>query len=87
MSKGKSFDVFLLRLMAALAFSVLGASVIGVLSLEAYPNPFFFGVFLGVAAAGLTRERQSREEIALIVEPESKEPPVLGTGGVRQARQ
>ncbi len=87
MSKGKSFDVFLLRLMAALAFSFVGASGIGVLSVEAYPNPFFFGVFLGVAAAGLTRERQSREEMALIVEPESKEPPVLGTGGVRQARQ
>ena len=85
MSKGKSFDVFLLRLVASLAFSVLGASILGVLSLEAYPNPFFFGVFLGVMAAGLTRERQSREEIAIIAEPEAEEPPVLG--GVRQATQ
>ncbi|MEE2624045.1 MAG: hypothetical protein VYA46_07445, partial [Verrucomicrobiota bacterium] len=85
MSKGKSFDVFLLRLMASLAFSVLGASILGVLSLEAYPNPFFFGVFLGVMAAGLTRERQSREEIAIIAEPEVEEPPV--PGGVRQASQ
>lgn len=87
MSKGKSFEVFLLRLVASLAYSVLGASMIGVLSLEAYPNPFFFGVFLGVAAAGLTRERQSREESAIIASPEAQEPPVLGPGGVRQASQ
>ena len=87
MSKGKSFEVFLLRLVASLAYSVLGASMIGVLSLEAYPNPFFFGVFLGIAAAGLSRERQSREEIAIIASPEAQEPTVLEPGGIRQASQ
>ena len=86
MSKGASYDVFLLRLVASLAFSILGASVLGVLSLAAYPNPFFFGVFLGVAALGLTRERQGREEAALISGRESGQVTILSPGGVREAQ-
>tara|TARA_B100000900_G_scaffold388895_1_gene381325 strand:- start:585 stop:851 length:267 start_codon:yes stop_codon:yes gene_type:complete len=86
MSAGDSYEVFLLRLVSALAFSILGASVLGVLSLAAYPNPFFFGFFLGVAALGLTRERQDREEAALITGEDSEQATVLAPRGIREAR-
>ena len=78
--------MFLLRLVSSLAFSILAASVLGVLSLTAYPNPFFFGFFLGVAALGLTRERQDREEVALVTGEDSEEATVLSPSGIREAR-
>lgn len=87
MSKGKSVEVLQLRLMASLAFSLLGASALGVLSMEAYPNPYFFGVFLGVVAAGLTRSKQDEEERALTAVVEYDQPPVLAPGPVRPASQ
>ena len=87
MSKGKSVEVLQLRLMASLAFSLLGASALGVLSMEAYPNPYFFGVFLGVLAAGLTRSKQDEEERALTAVVEYDQPPVLAPGPVRPASQ
>lgn len=80
MSKGRSFEIFQLRLMAALSFSLVGSSIIGVLSMEAYPNPFFFGVFLGVMMAGLTRVRYSQGEPATSSSPGAEQPPVLGRG-------
>ena len=63
MSKGQSFEVFQLRIAAALSFSYLGAAMMGVLSMDAYPNPFFFAFFLGVLASGLTRSLQSDYEL------------------------
>ena len=86
-SKGKTFEVFQLRLMASLAFALLGASAIGVLSMEAYPNPFFFGVFLGVVAAGLTRVRHRQEEPSTSEALDPDQPPILGPGGVRPVSQ
>lgn len=86
-SKGKTFEIFQLRLMASLAFALLGASAIGVLSMEAYPNPFFFGVFLGVMAAGLTRVRHGQESSSTSVVLDPNQPPVLGPGGVRPVIQ
>ena len=86
MSAGGSYEVFLLRLVSSLAFAILGASVLGVLSLTAYPNPFFFGFFLGVAALGLTRERQDREEEALVTGEDSEEATALAPRGIREAR-
>ena len=85
MSKGKSIEVLQLRLMASLAFSLLGASALGVLSMEAYPNPYFFGVFLGVVAAGLTRHRQKEEERALTGSSTSEKVTVVEGGSVTPA--
>ena len=81
MSAGKNFEVFQLRVMAAIVCSFLAASALGVLSMGAYPNPFFFGVFLGILAAGLTRVPESEPDPSLAQGRE--QPPVLGPGGVQ----